>query len=371
MDNSSAFTRRLEKIKKMLSDKPFDTFLVSEPWNRAYLSGFWAEDMHLTESSGFLLITEKAQVLATDFRYQEQAEKETQQFQLVIYKESLINVLPDIFASLATRNLGFEDHHLTYDRFTKIEKKLREWNPKGQLLSAGELVEGLRTIKEPEEIQAIRNSLQLTESVFDTVVGEVVAGKTENQLAWRIEQLMRESGAEQVSFSPIVASGPNAAMPHAAVTNRQIKESETIIVDLGARLEHYCSDMTRTLILGEMDAKTRQVYTTVREAQLRAMAAVRPGISSQEVDGVARDYISSAGFGDHFGHGLGHGVGLAVHEKPGFGKSSSMILQENMVVTIEPGIYLPNWGGVRLENMVRVTADGCEVLNENEFFYTF
>jgi Xaa-Pro aminopeptidase len=155
------------------------------------------------------------------------------------------------------------------------------------------------------------------------------------------------------------------------VSNRQIQESETIIIDLGARLEHYCSDMTRTVILGEADAKAQRVYATVREAQLRAMAAVRPGIDSVEVDAVARDYITSAGFGDYFGHGLGHGVGLAVHEKPGFGKSSSMILQENMVVTIEPGIYLPGWGGVRLENMVRVTSDGCEVLNENEFFYSF
>jgi Xaa-Pro aminopeptidase len=371
MDISSACSRRLEKIKNILSDKPFDTFLVSEPWNRAYLSGFWAEDMNLTESSGFLFITKKAQVLATDFRYQEQAEKEAQQFQVVIYKEGLLNALPEIFASLATRNLGFEDHHLTYGRFTKITEKLREWNPKGDPFPAGELVEGLRTIKEPEEIRAIRNSVHLTESVFATVVGEAAVGNTENQLAWRIEQLMRESGAEQVSFPPIVASGPNAAIPHAVVSNRQIQESETIIIDLGARLEHYCSDMTRTVILGEADAKAQRVYATVREAQLRAMAAVRPGIDSVEVDAVARDYITSAGFGDYFGHGLGHGVGLAVHEKPGFGKSSSMILQENMVVTIEPGIYLPGWGGVRLENMVRVTSDGCEVLNENEFFYSF
>ncbi len=371
MDNLPPFKRRLEKIRKLLSDKPFDTFLVSEPWNRAYLSGFWAEDMQLTESSGFLLVTEKAQVLATDFRYQEQAKNEAPDFRVCIYKESLANVLPEIFASLASRNLGFENHHLTYDRFVKVKEALREWNPKGELLPAGELVEELRTIKEPEEIQAIRNSLGLTESVFETIAAEVEVGKRENELAWRIEQLMREAGAEAVSFPPIVASGPSAAMPHAVVSDRQLRESETIIIDLGARLEHYCSDMTRTLILGEPDDKTRRIYATVREAQLRAIAAARAGISSFEVDRVARDYITSAGYGDHFGHGLGHGVGLAVHEKPGFGKSSSMILKENMVVTIEPGIYLPGWGGVRLENMVRVTADGSEVLNQNEFFYSF
>jgi Xaa-Pro aminopeptidase len=371
MDNMTPFQKRLDKLKKLLAEQPYDTLLVSEPWNRAYLRGFWAEDMQLTESSGFLLITQKAQVLATDFRYQEQAEKESPNFQIVIYKENLANILPEVFASLSTRSLGFENHHLTYQRFAKIQEPLKKWNPKGELLPAGEMVETLRTVKEPEEILAMRNSLALTESVLETIVAEAEAGKTEKDLAWRIEQLMREAGAEAISFPPIVASGPGAAMPHAVVSDRQLQESETIIIDLGARLEHYCSDMTRTLILGEPDPKVRRVYATVREAQLQAMAAVRAGISSFEVDRVARDYIASAGYGDHFGHGLGHGIGLAVHEKPGFGKSSSMVLEENMVVTIEPGIYLPGWGGVRLENMVRVTADGCEVLNQNEFFYSF
>ncbi|MGI9568637.1 MAG: aminopeptidase P family protein, partial [Desulfobulbia bacterium] len=371
MDNMTPFQKRLEKLKKLLAEQPYDTLLVSEPWNRAYLSGFWAEDMQLTESSGFLLISQKAQVLATDFRYQEQAEKESPNFQIVIYKENLANILPEIFASLSTRSLGFENHHLTYQRFAEIQGALKKWNPKGELLPAGELVETLRTVKEPEEILAMRNSLALTESVLETIIAEAEVGKTEKDLAWRIEQLMREAGAEAISFPPIVASGPGAAMPHAVVSDRQLQESETIIIDLGARLEHYCSDMTRTLILGEPDPKIRRVYGTVREAQLQAMAAVRAGISSLEVDRVARDYIASAGYGDHFGHGLGHGIGLAVHEKPGFGKSSSMVLEENMVVTIEPGIYLPGWGGVRLENMVRVTADGCEVLNQNDFFYTF
>lgn len=371
MKNSTPFQRRLQKVKKLLAHEPFDTFLVSEPWNRAYLSGFWAEDMQLTESSGFLFITEEAQVLATDFRYQEQAEKEASEYQVVIYKENLVNILPEIFASLSTRKLGFENHHLTYERFAKLNEALQKWNPKGELLPAGELVEGLRTIKEVEEIQAIKKSLALTESVLEAIVAEAEVGKTEKDLAWRIEQLMREAGAEAVSFPPIVASGPYAAMPHAVVSDRQLQEAETIIIDLGARLEHYCSDMTRTLILGEPDDKTRRIYAIVREAQLRAIAAVRAGTDSNEVDRIARDYISSEGYGDHFGHGLGHGVGLAVHEKPGFGKSSSMTLEENMVVTIEPGIYLPGWGGVRLENMVRVTSDGCEVLNENDFFYSF
>jgi Xaa-Pro aminopeptidase len=362
---------RLRRFRRLLAEQPFDTFLVSEPWNRAYLSGFWAEDPQLTESSGALFVTEKEQVLATDFRYQEQAERETTGYRIVIYKESLDNVLEEILASLGTVNLGFESNHLTHERFVKIHEALKRWRPEGTLAPVLNLVEGLRVVKEPEEVETIRTSLALTESVFQTVAGEAAAGKTEKALSWRIEQLVRERGAECVSFPPIVASGPNAALPHAVPTERRVQEGETIIFDLGARLGHYCSDMTRTVILGEADGKVREVYAIVREAQLRAIAAVRAGISSREVDRAARDYIASAGFGEQFGHGLGHGVGLAVHEKPGFGKTTAMVLEENMVVTIEPGIYLPGWGGVRLENMVRVTRDGCEVLNKNDFFYSF
>jgi Xaa-Pro aminopeptidase len=371
MGSFTPFQRRLEKIKKFLVEQPFDTFLVSDPWNRAYLSGFWAEEMQLTESSGFLLITEESQVLATDFRYKDQAESEARGFQVLIYKEDLSSVLPEIFAGLGTRHLGFENHHLTYERYVKLQEALQEWHPTGELLPAVDLVEELRMVKEPEEIQAIRHSLALTESVLETILTEAQVGQSEKELAWRIEQLMRERGAETVSFRPIVASGPNAALPHAVVSDRQLQESETVIIDLGARVEHYCSDMTRTIIIGEPEAKAREVYSIVREAQLRAMAAVRAGVHSTEVDQVARDYIASRGYGENFGHGLGHGVGLAVHEKPGFGKTSAAVLEENMVVTIEPGIYLPGWGGVRLENMVQVTATGCENLNQNDFFYSF
>ena len=371
MSRATVFQGRLERVKQILSEKPFDSLLVSEPWNRAYLSGFWAEDMQHTESSGVLLITEKAQVLATDFRYQEQAETEAPGFEVVIYKENLTNVLPEIFERLSTRHLGFETHHLTHDRFVRTQEALQQWRQGGEMLPAGDLVERFRIVKEPEEILAIRKSLSLTESVLEQVLTEAEVGRTEKELAWRIEELIREGGAEAVSFPPIVASGPGAAMPHAVVSDRKLQQSETVIIDLGARVEHYCSDMTRTLILGEPDAKTRRIYGIVREAQLQAMAAVRAGISSNEVDKIARDYIASEGYGENFGHGLGHGVGLAVHEKPGFGKSTAMVLEENMVVTIEPGVYLPGWGGVRLENMVRVTADGCENLNKNEFFYSF
>ncbi|MBW1979825.1 MAG: aminopeptidase P family protein [Deltaproteobacteria bacterium] len=371
MMSVAPFQRRLEALRKILSEQPFDTILISEPYNRAYMSGFWAEDMHPAESSGFLLINDQDQVLATDFRYQEQAAKEAPGFRLVVYKETLLHVLADILASLDTKNLGFESRHLTHDKFMQVEETLHKWNPRGKLIASKDLVEGIRVVKEPAELQAIRESLDLTERVFDAVLTEIEIGKTEREVAWRIEELVREGGAEAVAFPPIVASGQNAAMPHAIPTDRRLQRGETIIVDMGARVAHYCSDMTRTIILGEADSQTRQIYATVRQAQLAAMDAIRAGISSLEVDKVARDYIDSAGYGDYFGHGLGHGVGLAVHEKPGFGKLSAMVLEENMVVTVEPGIYLPGCAGVRLENMVRVTRQGCELLNKNDFFYSF
>jgi Xaa-Pro aminopeptidase len=371
MDRSTIVQRRLERFRSVLAEQPFDAFLVSEPWNRAYLSGFWAEDMQLTESSGFLFITDQAQILATDFRYREQAEHEAPDYRVMVYRESFTDLLPDIYSALDIRSLGFESHHLTYDRAVRLQNALREWKPSAEVLPVEHLAERLRLCKEPEELQAIRNSLALTETVLETVIAEARVGKAEKELAWRIEQLMREGGAEAVSFPPIVASGPNAAIPHAVPGGRRIQESETIIIDLGCRLEHYCSDMTRTLFLGEPDEKARRIYAIVREAQSRAMAAMQAGVSSLEVDRVARDYIAAEGYGEHFGHGLGHGVGLAVHEKPGFGKSSAMVLEENMVVTIEPGIYLPGWGGVRLENMVRVTQAGCENLNRKDLYYSF
>ena len=188
-------------------------------------------------------------------------------------------------------------------------------------------------------------------------------------MAWLIERGVREGGGEAVSFPPIVASGPNAALPHAVPMERKIGRGETVILDLGSKLDGYCSDMTRTWFAGEPHQKMREIYKIVREAQLSAQAAIRAGIDSVSVDSAARDLICDAGYGDNFGHGLGHGVGLAVHEKPGLRRIDPVILEENMVVTVEPGIYLPGEGGVRLENMVRITKTGCELLTREDLFY--
>ena len=203
----------------------------------------------------------------------------------------------------------------------------------------------------------------LAEAAFDAIAPELGPGITEKELAWSLEQAMRQMGAEAVAFPPIVASGPNAALPHAVPTDRTLKEGEPILFDWGARLNGYCSDISRTLVLGKPDKTFKKIYQTVLDAQRKAVGLIKPGISTQEVDKIARDHIADMGYGDYFGHGLGHGVGLATHERPHLSPIRPTTLEAGMVTTVEPGIYIPGWGGVRLENMVVANVDGANVLN--------
>jgi Xaa-Pro aminopeptidase len=354
-----------------MAENHLDAFLVAVPENRYYLSGYEAEDLQLTESSGYLLIAESRQYLLTDFRYQEEAQQEAPDFQLVIYTEGLTQSLTELFTSLRVRRLGAEGHHLCYRTYRDVEEGLKNACPGAEMASFEDLVEQLRVVKEPAEIERIKASLKLTEQALNAVWGLLAPGKTEKEMAWEIERRIREGGGESVSFPPIVAGGPNGALPHAVPTDRKILPDEGVILDLGSRLDHYCSDMTRTWIAGAPSERLKEIYRIVREAQLAAQEAIHAGKKTVEIDAVARDLIGRAGYGEQFGHGLGHGVGIAVHERPGLRKRNPTVLEENMVVTVEPGIYLPGFGGVRLENMVRVTAKGCEVLNEADLFYSF
>jgi Xaa-Pro aminopeptidase len=365
------YTDRLNRFRQLMEERELDSFLIAVPENRYYLSGYQADDLLLTESSGSLLITRNKQLLLTDFRYEEAAKQEALGFEVLIYKEGLATLLPDVLADLDITRLGLEAHYLTYQRYSEVEKALRAARPHAEVVAVEGLVEQMRVVKEPLEIDRIKASLRVTERVLAAVWETLATGRTEKDVAWEIERRIREQGAESVSFPPIAASGPNAALPHAVPGERRIGPGELVILDLGSRLDHYCSDMTRTWSAGGPEARLREIYRVVREAQRAAQESIRAGKDSHEVDGVAREFIRQAGYGDHFGHGLGHGVGLAVHEKPGFGKQTRMVLEENMVVTVEPGIYLPSYGGVRLENMVRVTGTGCEILNELDLFYDY
>ncbi len=362
------YSGRLAALRKKMEENGLDAFLVSVPENRYYLSGFEATDLQLTESSGILLVGFDRQVILTDFRYQEEAGRQARGYDLVVYKETWDPELKGIFRNWNVRRLGIEANYLTVQRYRQLKEILQDVHARGEVVPTEGMVEDLRMVKDPDEVERIRESLRLTEQVFDWIWTKIKPGMSEKGLAWMIEAGIRESGAESVSFPPIVASGPNGALPHAVPTDRRLTESDAVVLDLGARLRLYCSDMTRTWLGPRVSDELKRIYGIVRTAQQAAMEAICPGIDSHEVDRIARGIIEEAGYGEKFGHGLGHGVGLAVHEKPGYGKKNSVVLQENMVLTVEPGIYVPGLGGVRLENMVRVTSDGCENLSRDAWF---
>jgi len=358
---------RLTRIKKTLRNRKLDALLVTHPQNRRYLSGFKAGDMIINESSGALLIPRRGRpLLMTDFRYQLEAETEALGFDVLIYQRGLLDILKKILAGRGIKRLAFESHYFLHQSAGKLESLTRKLEI--ELTPTIGLVEKLRLCKSPLEIEKIRTAVLLNEQVFQQVFGELKPGVTERQVAIRIETLMREMGAEGPSFETIVAGGPNGAKPHAVPSKRPLQKGEPIVIDMGLIIDGYCSDMTRSVVLGEMDAKTKEIFRLVRKAQQAGIAAIHEGVTGAEVDRTAREIISEAGYGKNFGHGLGHGVGLAVHEGPGLSRRYKRKLKAGMVVTVEPGIYLPDWGGVRLENMVAVTELGSEVLNTDTSF---
>jgi Xaa-Pro aminopeptidase len=271
------------------------------------------------------------------------------------------------------------------------ERLARELGNDLELVSTLDLVSALRVRKDPYELEALRDSLGLMEQVLgsvlesdivdslglmEQVLGSVlesdIVGKTERELALAITRAVEDAGADGAAFEPIVASGPNGAEPHAEPGQRVISAGEPVIFDVGAKKDGYCSDISRTMVAGGLekaDERFREVYSTVRKAQLKAIAEIKPGMTCLEADAIARKVIDEAGYGERFGHSLGHGVGLATHEAPSVGPNSSEILEPGMVFTVEPGIYLPGWGGVRLEEMVVLTDEGCQLLNILDSFY--
>ncbi|MCF8026686.1 MAG: aminopeptidase P family protein [Desulfobacteraceae bacterium] len=360
---------RIEKLKNSFPDACIDTLLVQVGENRRYLSGFTGEDTGFDESAGVLLISDKGLVLATDSRFEIQAQNEAHGFEVICYKKGLSKELPAILEKLDTKLLGFETRRMTCEQYDMICGQLAETgSEKVELVKIRGLTESLRRCKEESEIDKIRESLHLAESAFSGLLENIVPGMTEAWVAWEIEKRMREAGAESISFPPIVAFGKNAALPHAIPSKDTIKQGIPLLFDWGARLDGYCSDISRTIIMGKSDDTYARVFTAVYEAQQKAIDAVRPGAWTKEIDAAARDHLREKGLDQYFGHGLGHGVGLAIHEGPSLSpvEERNVRVEENMVFTIEPGVYLPDWGGIRLENMVAVRSCGAEVLNSLE-----
>ncbi len=347
---------RLDRIRQRLEQANVDALLVTNPHNRRYASGF-------TGSNGWLLIAAQDSIapkLATDFRYLEQAAQESPEFEIVNMKGEMDKWWGELAKPLGRCRLGFESHDMT----VAAHKRLRDINAKlpasqrPALVQTDQIIEQVRALKDETELSLLQQAVKLTDDAFAHAQQTMQPGWTEQRVSWEIEQSARSSGAEGMAFESIVAAGTWGARPHARPREEAICEGQPIVIDMGARYRGYCADMTRTIVLGDHDDTFPRIYDIVLAAHETAAQMVEPGMSGKDADQLARQVIIDAGYGEQFGHGLGHGVGLQIHEKPYLGLTSKDPLEAGMVITIEPGIYLPEWGGVRIEDMGLLDEDG-------------
>jgi Xaa-Pro aminopeptidase len=348
---------RLTRLREKLEQHGLGGVFISAPAedtgktigaNRRYLSGF-------TGSMGHLLVTPDLASIAVDFRYYEQAEQESPDFQMFKANGPMNTWLAEFLrqGNLGGKKLGFEAQGVSYATWQTLRKAIGEMpeTERPDLKPTTNLVESLRVIKDPEEIEALQAAVTLGDQAFEVVAEMIKPGFTEKQVAWEIEKYVREHGGEGLSFETIVGAGPWGAMPHAHPRDHVIEKGEGVVIDMGVKLNNgYVSDLTRTICIGKPDDQFRKIYDIVLAAQLTAEELVRPGMTGGEAHNLAAKVIEEAGYGDKFGHGLGHGVGLQVHEPPRVGNNSDDKLEDGMVFTIEPGIYIPGWGGVRIED---------------------
>ena len=352
-------TARVDSLRAALGENEIDAMLVSSPENRRYLSGF-------TGSAGYLLIGEAGQVLVTDSRYTEQAERQAPSYRVEQMKAGQgWKWLPELAHDAGLRRVGFEASDISVATHSAFKKVISEHEESAgvELVETSELVDKMRAVKDRDELDILTKAVDVTDIALETVAARVEPGITEDEVAWELEKSMREQGAEGLAFETIVAAGPNGALPHHLADETPLEEGHAVVIDMGAKYDGYCADLTRTIVVGEPDEKFAEVYNKVLEAQIEAEERVRPGMTGQEVDAISRDIIAEAGYGDNFGHSLGHGVGLAVHEYPRVGPTAEDPIEDGMVFTVEPGIYLSGWGGVRIEDIVVMENGRARVLS--------
>lgn len=345
--------QRLARLREAMAQQGIDALIVSQAENRRYLSGF-------TGSAGTLLISAERALLATDFRYFEQAKRQAADFELVELGTEPVATLAAKVTELDAKHLGFEGHVVTVETYEQWKAAF----PNVEWVRTSGIVEGLRQVKDAHELAAIEAAVRIADEGMAHIEAWLRPGVTEKEIAWELEVYMRTHGAAGLAFNTIVASGPNAALPHAVPTDRAVQVGDCVTIDMGALYDGYCSDLTRSFCLGRADERYRAAWDTVLQAQLAAEAAIRGGCAGDAIDGVARRIIYEAGYEGKFGHGLGHGVGLAIHENPRFSQTCKDAILAGAVMTVEPGVYDPAWGGVRIEDMVLVTEQGCRVLTQ-------
>ncbi|MCA0982782.1 Xaa-Pro peptidase family protein [Halobacillus yeomjeoni] len=344
---------KIANLRKAIMTEELDGLLIMSPKNRRYVSGF-------TGSSGALLISNTDAVLVTDFRYMEQANEQASDFEIVEHKVPMHEEVAKQAKRLGLEKIGFEKDHVTYSLFETYEQALE-----AELVPTSGLVEKLRLIKTDEEISILKDAVKIADDAFEHILGYIKPGVKEIDISNELEMFMRKQGAASSSFDIIVASGYRSALPHGVASEKEIQSGELVTLDFGAVYKGYCSDITRTVAVGEISDELKNIYNTVLEAQLKGMEGLKAGITGKEADALTRDYIKEKGYGEYFGHSTGHGIGLDVHEGPGLSFRSDKVLEEGMVVTVEPGIYVPNVGGCRIEDDTIVTKSGNECLSQS------
>lgn len=337
--------KRLEKLQNMLNQYDVDGYYISKPSNVTYITGFTGDD-------SVAIVTRDKAFFITDSRYTEQAKIEVDGFSIIDNNRDMYKAVGECINSSGIKTLGFESGYVTYEVYSTLKD-----TDKVQLKPLNNIIESFRSIKDEKEIKNIKQAQKIAEKAFDHILSVIKAGIKEIDIAAELEYYMRKEGADGTSFDTIVASGYRSALPHGKASEKIIENGEFVTIDFGCKYNGYCSDMTRTIVIGKATEEQRNIYNIVLNAQKHAIENLKANIKESEGDYLARSVIENEGYGEYFGHSLGHGVGLEIHEEPYMAKNKSGILKVKMVVTVEPGIYIPNFGGVRIEDMVVIKED--------------
>lgn len=344
---------KLMKLREQMQKRELDSLLVTNPYNLRFITGF-------TGTAGLALITPNDAWFITDFRYTEQAGEQVKEFKVVQAQKGLIDEVARIAQEAAVERLAFEQDYMTFATYSQYQEKLS-----ATLEPVSGLIEKLRMVKSPEELEVLKAAAKIADDAFEHICTYIKAGMTELQVSNELEFFMRSQGATSSSFDIIVASGLRSALPHGVASDKKIEQGDLITLDFGALYNGYVSDITRTVAVGEPSDKLKEIYQVVLDSQVLALENIKPGMTGIEADAIARDYIKSKGYGEAFGHSTGHGIGLEVHEGPGLSFRSETVLEPGMAVTVEPGIYLPGIGGVRIEDDILITETGNERLTHS------
>ncbi|WP_080845188.1 M24 family metallopeptidase [Cytobacillus gottheilii] len=345
---------KIEKLRSKFSELGIDGMLITSSYNRRYMSGF-------TGSAGVVLISQEKALFITDFRYVEQAGKQCEGYEIVQHTGVIPAEVEEQVKKLGISKLGFEQDYVSFASFKTYEKAVS-----AELVPISGVIEKLRLIKDASEIKILKEAAKIADDAFSHILNFIKPGKTEIEVSNELEFFMRKAGATSSSFDIIVASGYRSAYPHGVASDKVIESGDFVTMDFGALYNGYISDITRTVAVGQPSDQLAEIYNVVLEAQLKGMNGIKPGLTGKQADALTRDHITEKGFGEYFGHSTGHGIGLEVHEGPGLSSKSEVVLEPGMVVTVEPGIYIPGVGGVRIEDDTIITADHNESLTHSK-----